>query len=319
MSKGVARVNKDRADSPLASGAKTVLTNNEETAFEGSETVSGNTVIQGSTSVFVENKPIARMSDLTAKGTPIMTGSTDVITGNLAPSLLGVPFSPSITISAPYQSQASSRVRAYEDNPTRFYNPEARSAGIKQNYVEPPDIGVDETTPSQYLTVPVADDIIPFLTKILEEAKRGLWKETGGRGKASNQNIIGIWRSLGFNTDQYPWNTDQTAWCAGFMNFVLKCCGYNYLSDAASVTITRLPQKFNAVQVPKDQAQPGDICYWNTGGQGHNNFVYTADNGKFTFVGGNQGYGDVTISFPGGASPLEKTWKSCWRPSKKKL
>jgi len=108
----------------------------------------------------------------------------------------------------------------------------------------------------------------------------------------------------------------------GFVNFALKGAGYRYVQTASAQALPSNPGRWNATQVPKDQAQPGDIAYW---GYHHVNFVYTAKNGKFSFVGGNQtphggsnnpSDGDVTISYPGGTTAGNSNWVSCWRPSK---
>jgi hypothetical protein len=108
----------------------------------------------------------------------------------------------------------------------------------------------------------------------------------------------------------------------GFINFGLKSCGYRYFQTASAAAITTSPGKWNATQVPKDQAQPGDIAFWS---YRHVNFVYTAQNGKYTFVGGNQtpsggknnpDDGDITKSYPNGTGANNANWVSCWRPSK---
>lgn len=202
------------------------------------------------------------------------------------------------------------------NGPNEFYNSHAAADGVKANYAPAEDgstsTGVVSTTTS-------SSSIVEFLTKTLEEASRGLWRETGQAGKASNPNITGIWTNLGYSGS--PWTTDQTAWCMGFVNFGLKCSGYKYVQTASAAAITQTPGRWNAVQVPKEQAQPGDIAFWS---YRHVNFVYKANNGKFTFVGGNQSPkasnnpndGDVTESWPGGTGPNNPTWVSCWRPSK---
>lgn len=75
--RSVARVELDRADKPIASGANTVFTNYKKTAHEGSTTLGGAVVVQGSLNVFVENKSIARAGDETTK-IPIQSGSLNV-------------------------------------------------------------------------------------------------------------------------------------------------------------------------------------------------------------------------------------------------
>lgn len=82
VNRSVARVELDRADKSIASGANTVFTNNKKTAHMSSITVSGNAVVQGAKTVFVEFKEIARAGDNTAKGVPILSGSTRVFAGD---------------------------------------------------------------------------------------------------------------------------------------------------------------------------------------------------------------------------------------------
>ena len=208
--------------------------------------------------------------------------------------------------------------------PNSFYNGNAAADGVKGNY-SPAEDGVDITNVANTGTIAPttmtnAASIMEFLTRTLGEAGRGMWRETGQGGNASNKNITGIWSNLGYGTAS-PWNTDQTAWCMGFVNFALKSSGYKYVKTASAASITQNPSAWGAVQVPKDQAQPGDIAFWS---YRHVNFVYTANGGKYTFVGGNQSPkasnnpndGDVTQSYPGGTSASNPTWVSCFRPTK---
>jgi hypothetical protein len=207
--------------------------------------------------------------------------------------------------------------------PNQYYNTTAASDGVKGNYAGTPDDGraQDPNAVGLINPNPTASDIIPFLQQCLSEATRGLWRETGQGGKASNPNITGIWTNLGYPGSS-PWNTDQTAWCMGFVNFTLKAAGYKYFQTASAAAITQSPQKWNATQVPKDQAQPGDIAFWS---YRHVNFVYAVNNGKYTFVGGNQtpkggsnnpDDGDVTVSWPTGMPYSHPSLVSIWRPSK---
>jgi len=79
--RSVARVELDRADKMIISGANSVFTNFKKTAHAGSTTLGGAVVIQGSLNVFVENKQIARAGDDTTK-IPIQSGSTTVFAGS---------------------------------------------------------------------------------------------------------------------------------------------------------------------------------------------------------------------------------------------
>jgi hypothetical protein len=204
--------------------------------------------------------------------------------------------------------------------PNQYYQPEAAAGGVKGNYQPPPAPASPSSVPTgKIASDPTASDIIPFLQARLSEATTGKWRETGQGGKASNPNITGIWTNLGYSGN--PWTTDQTAWCMGWINYTLKNSGYRYVQTASAALITTNPEKWNAKQVPKEQAQPGDIAFWS---YRHVNFIYTANNGKYTFVGGNQSPkasnnpndGDLTISYPGGTAASNGNWVSCWRPSK---
>jgi hypothetical protein len=225
-------------------------------------------------------------------------------------------------------SAASSITNSYLANPGASFNATAQADGVKADY---PGTPVDTATAAGEISAsPSASDIIPFLQNILSEAGRGFWRETGQGGKPSNPNILKIWGALGFpgtninnpTANGSPWNTDQTAWCMGFVNFTLQGSGYRFVPTASAQAITTNPQRWNATQISKEQAQPGDIAYWS---YHHVNFVYTATGGKYSFVGGNQtpkggsnnpSDGDVTISYPGGTPASNGNWVSCWRPSR---
>lgn len=216
---------------------------------------------------------------------------------------------------------SSAQSGAGATGPNQYYNSGASADGVKGNYQSTPEVVSTLTSAISTSTATVASDLVPFLTQCVEEASRGLWRETGQGGKPSNPNITGIWTNLGFPASG-AWLSDQTAWCAGFMNFALKATGYRYVKSASARSITQNPSSWNAVQVPKEEAQPGDIAFWS---YSHVNFVYKAKNGKFSFVGGNQSPkggsnnpndGDLTESYPTGTTPNNSNWVSCWRPSK---
>lgn len=263
--------------------------------------------------VYINNVPVALWMQA---GSSASYGSIDV--DAVAPLV----DSDIVTITANTTNQLIAEQQANPTGPNSFYNGLAAADGVKGNYA-PAEDGVDITNPANTGTVSTststlgASGLIGFLTNVLEEADRNLWRETGQGGNASNPNIVGIWKSLGYPSAA-PWNTDQTAWCMGFINFALKASGNTYVKTAAAAAITQNPAAWGATQVPKDQAQPGDIAFWS---YRHVNFVYTAQNGKYTFVGGNQSPkasnnpndGSVTKSWPGGTTAGNPTWVSCYR------
>lgn len=261
--------------------------------------------VYSSNNVFVNNVPVALW---------LPPGGTSTF-ANLA-------VSPAVSVDPLEQAAANNAVTAYVANPEASYNPTAAAMGVKGDYQAPPEVAAETSQPPAATTAAAASDLIPFLTQVLNEANRGMWRETGQGGKPSNPNITGIWTTLGFPASGC-WTTDQTAWCAGFVNFALKKCGYRFVQTAGAKQIAQTPAKWNATQIPIDQGQPGDIVLWNFS---HVNFIYTASAGKYTFVGGNQtptsgknnnpSDGDVTISWPSGWTPSRGNVTSIWRPSK---
>ena len=231
----------------------------------------------------------------------------------------------SVSVDLPPEDQAAAEVlvadyvAAQNSQPNAYYKPAAAADGVKGNYAGTPE--ATSVPDGAIASDPTASDLIPFLDARLAEAKAGTWRETGQGGAASNSKITGIWTNLGYPASN-PWTTDQTAWCMGFVNYALKSCGYKYVQTASAAAITTSPEKWTAVQVPKAEAQPGDIAFWS---YRHVNFVYTAANGKYSFVGGNQtpsggknnpDDGDITISYPGGTAASNANWVSCWRITK---
>jgi len=227
--------------------------------------------------------------------------------------------SPPVDLKYSIEEDNEATINDYVSNPSRYYNPKAEENGVKPNLPPTPkDSGQGQSLKSDA----APGDIPAFLQKQLELTKQNFyWRETGMGGNPSNQNIVRIWIDLGYPNQSY-WRTDQTPWCMGFVAWTLKQCGYRYYQTASSWAIRDSASKFNATKVNPADAQGGDIVLWDFG---HVNFVYTAQNGKLTFVGGNQGgksrdnnpnSGDVTISWPSGWTPARGGIVGIWRPSK---
>jgi uncharacterized protein (TIGR02594 family) len=191
---------------------------------------------------------------------------------------------------------------------------------VKRNFPGEVEQG-DEFEP--LISEAASGDLVAYLGQLLGEADKGVWEETGMGGRPSNPNIVGIWKDLGYPQTSY-WLTDQTPWCMGFVNFVLKRTGYRYIQTAAARDIQTRSAAYGATSVPLNQGQPGDIALWS---YGHVNFVYSATGGKYTFVGGNQSskaknnnnpsQGSITRSWPSGyTAPGDRSLVSLWRPTR---
>jgi len=222
--------------------------------------------------------------------------------------------------------QITSNDTAYTENPSVFAMPaDAVSQGaIQPNYQgTPPQIS---TATGVITTATFTSGIIPFLAERLVEAGNGQWSRTYQTTGVDNPNIIGIWQSLGLGAVILH---DTTPWCMGFVNFTLKQCGYKWCPEAGAIAIENAPSRWNAMSIPLDQGQPGDIALWNYSGHNHVNFIYTVQNGRYTFVGGNQNSratnnnnpsdSTVSIAWPGGWTQASNkpgsTLVGLWRPS----
>jgi hypothetical protein len=238
--------------------------------------------------------------------------------------------SPSVRIPVDRAEEINNQVIEYIKNPNAFYNEDADRGDVKPNYIGTPDTsGVGESLLNPLNpTLTDGSDLKSWLDEQLSKTNSdGYWLETGMAGADSNPNILGIWKDLGFGTKS-PWNTDQTSWCMGFVNYGLKQNGYRYVQTARAFDVRDRLSDYRVTQIldPR-QAQPGDIALWR---YSHVSFVYSNNNGALSFVGGNQkkrssfgtpkinpSQGDVSISWQNGyVSPGDGTLIGIFRPSK---
>lgn len=111
--------------------------------------------------------------------------------------------------------------------------------------------------------------VLPFLQQCL--AQSSSWNETGLGGAPSNPKIINIWKELGMPQNGI-WLSDQTAWCAGFVQYALKQSGMKWIPEAGAKNTIVRAANFGATKVASmDDAQPGDIVCWSFS---HVAFVY---------------------------------------------
>lgn len=325
-------------------GSPNVFSNNENTVRIGDQTACGDAAAVGSPNVFINNIAVHRQRDATTgHGSWVpnaaLTGSEDVL-ANQNPQ----PFV--LSISNEKLQIINEQQTKYEEDPEEFENDvditnnqvprfdplTVDVSGERQppsNPSNPPSYpkSYNPVSPPRSEIVPPntqasAADIVPFLQQILQESNNGKWDELGAI--PGNANIINLWAELGFDMTNDFWLNDDTPWCAGFMNWVLKRTGYRWIQSARAFDIADRTDDYSATPVPIDQGQPGDIAVWS---YSHVNFIYTANSGTYTFVGGNQSDrgrndnnpsgGSVTRSWPNGYTvPGNNTLRAIYRPSK---
>ena len=200
--------------------------------------------------------------------------------------------------------------------PYRFTGPV--TAAYQQLGVNVPDVpgagGGD--SPS---AIPAAADIKTFLDNVLRESSK--W--TRGQpplGPKGNANIVECFKQSGA-----PQLGDRDKWCAAFVNFVLKQCGYKCAGFVGSIEYLNSRAAFGGTLISDPlTAQPGDIAIFS---YGHVAFVYTNSSGKMTFCGGNQDktatiennnpvYSTVSIAWPGGGTTTQASVIGIVRPVK---
>jgi uncharacterized protein (TIGR02594 family) len=313
-------------------GSPDVFTNNENTVRIGDTTACGDPASAGSATVFANNIAVHRKDDATAGhgswvANAAATGSNNVWANE--------GYVPPIILSPAVAAAVDDSIRRAIAEPTLVgaTGGPAANGTVADNqvpvyYEQTPDqTGVDTLgTNTEALvdasaanSTAAANGIPGFLTQLLEEASQGLWDETV---KPSNGNIIGLWKELGFPDTAY-WKTDQTPWCAGFLNWVLKKTGYKYMQSARAYDFRDKTSLYGGVPIPLSDGQPGDIVVWD---YSHVNFIYTVPSpGVYSFVGGNQSDkanptnnnpsgGSVTNSFPGGWTQSRGRISGIFRP-----
>ena len=269
--------------------------------------------------------PAASVNDIDDITVSIDPGEVDTNDGySSAMPLLQTPVRPSPPVEqdAKVVNHNNNKYSDYVSNPNKFYNASAAGGGVKGNYAGTPK---DDNNGQSLISGQAPSDFSDWFQKCLTQTStNGYWRESGQGGKPSNPNIIRIWEDLGYPKNAY-WLTDQTPWCMGFVNYTLKQCGYRYVQTASAWAIRDSYTKWAATPITDfSQAQAGDIALWK---YGHVNFVYANNNGRLSFIGGNQtptaktnnpDDGDVTISWKGGyLPPGDGSLVGIWRPSKK--
>jgi len=312
---GVSRDN-DTAEGDLIPSQTTVFANDELVIVDGDDvephspggahgppppTVPASGV---NPNVYVDNK-LAIVKGDPATCTHVTTGSGNV--------WIHEGFVPPIILSPEQAAATDAQVQEAIANP-----PDVGDTGgqVPTVYEGAPAAGVDDLGTNAPLvdasaanSTAAADGIPGFLSQVLGEANNNQWDETVN---PSNGNIIGIWTELGFPDTAY-WKTDQTPWCAGFCNWVLKRTGYKYMQSARAYDFRDKTSVYGGVPVPLTDGLPGDIVVWN---YSHVNFIYSSPSpGVYTFVGGNQSdRASATNNNPSGGT-ITNSWKNGWSSS----
>jgi cell wall-associated NlpC family hydrolase len=118
------------------------------------------------------------------------------------------------------------------------------------------------------IRVPNGAAVISILSQCL--AERNSWLETGMGGAPSNRKITNIWREIGMPSSGI-WLSDQTAWCAGFVQYILKQAGLKWMPEAGARNTIANAAKIGGQKIPITDMQPGDIVLWS---YSHVNFCY---------------------------------------------
>lgn len=300
-----------------AVGSPDVFTNNENQVRIGDTTDCGDPASAGSPTVFANNIAVHRKDDATAGHGSWVANAAASGSDNV---WVNEGYVPPIILSPEQAAAVNAVIQEAISNPP----PVGNTGGVQDNgaieagqvpevYEGAPAGGVADLGTEQALvdasaanSTAAADGIPGFLTGLLAEANNNQWDETVN---PSNGNIIGIWKELGFPDTSY-WKTDQTPWCAGFCNWVLKRTGYKYMQSARAYDFRDKTSVYGGVPVPLDQGQPGDIVVWN---YSHVNFIYTSPRpGVYSFVGGNQSdKASATNNNPSGGT-ITNSWKGGW-------
>jgi len=277
-------------------------------------------IVTHSSNVFVNNLEVARQDDTYDCGAFVEEVTQPDVWANEG-------YVPPIILSPEVALTVNNAVQRAIANPPNVGSSGGAQANgtfeqgqVAQLYEQTPDeVGVDTLGTDRSLvdrsvaeTTAAAEQIPAFLSQLLSEAANNQWDETGDRTSTSNPNIIGIWKELGFPKTSY-WQTDQTPWCAGFANWVLKRTGFRYMQSARAYDFRDKTSVYGGVPIPLDQGLPGDIVVWN---YSHVNFIYSSPRpGVYTFVGGNQSdRASPTNNNPSGGT-ITNSWKGGWTTS----
>jgi len=317
---GVSRDN-DTAGGDLIPSQSTVFANNEEVIIDNDD-VAGHgpgahaaPTIPASInpSVYVENKLAV------VKGDPATCAHPATGSGNV---WIYEGYAPAVIIPPEVQEALETENNELIENPP-IATGDTTGEQVPENYAGTGEAGVDTLGTDQAQVteslVPsnsqaAADQIPEFLTQILGEAAAGDWDERNNANNnpsISNPNIIGIWSELGIGSSGM-WANDQTPWCAGFANWVLKRTGYKYMQSARAYDFRDKTSIYGGTPVPVTEGQPGDIVVWN---YSHVNFIYSVPSpGKYTFCGGNQSdKASATNNNPSGGT-VSNSYRSGYTP-----
>jgi uncharacterized Zn-binding protein involved in type VI secretion len=308
----VARANKDKAGTLIQTGSPDVFVNDFKAATEGSTTKGGDVITHSKTTVYVNGKRIAIDGAVTAGGSVVGHASENVYAGEMPP---GISVVYNLTIPNPPSINAPTAAETAQSSTWNQTVPDTQ-----QGSVPLPPTDAPRETPPVNLPIQSNGDIKQFLDQILAEAIH--W--TRGQqplGPNGNINIVKLFTDIG--ADKWAQN-ESTAWCAAFVNFVLKNTGYVYTADLGVSSFYAKPSKWGGTVLYDRKtkgdgwksAAPGDICVWDYGPKAgptsHVNFVYANSGSLLQLCGGNQSGKAPNNNNPSGSS---LTNGSKWNPS----
>jgi uncharacterized Zn-binding protein involved in type VI secretion len=304
---------------------QTVYANNLLVSVDGSPVEghgpgvhSGPLTANGSQNVFIQFIPVNKLGDPDTCGHPRADGSPNVYVNDPSIMIGVTPTSDIIVVPSRLFTRPDTPI-ARDDQPYIRTSPPPTRQQNEQAGTAPNNPGVTESPPIEDQPETKCDEnkpnVLGFLSQCLQESKTGAWRETGQAGKPSNQNILNMWKNigLGFNSDQVPW-------CAGFACFAMKQSGMKWIREAGAANLANklgsgsVDPNYKTIAV--SEMKPGDLVLW---GSGHVNFCYSANGGKYTFVGGNQSPGkgaDPPVKDPQNDGDVTISWPSGWTPGR---
>lgn len=235
----------------------------------------GSSTSAGSGTVFANSKNLARIGDPVACGSAIQSGSPNVFAGDSSESFFppDFPFPAFTPFPAPTLRDAPAL------RPTQYVGPIDDPIVSNGEQLDVGEQEYEELSTGKCGEMPQRNPY-DVASSALSSAS---WSERG-----RNPNIIALWEEIGYSASTGYSGGRYTAWCAVFVGATLKRAGCKYIQSA----MARAYENYG-IEVPWDDAQPGDIVVMFRNGIGSGSGHVGFATGKKTsttidILGGNQ-------------------------------